>query len=271
VSLRTRLEALRPALVTAAQAVVDEWQQDDEGIDEEFGEGGACDAVAQAMAGVLGSIDTMEGGQDGADHAYLIAYDDAEAFVVDIPPGVYERGGGYSWRKIPDAQITEGDIVIERINRSDIDPEMRDNPRGLRLGPGQHLETRGVLGGAYRGKERAYLTHAVIMQGQDEQRVLCSQPLDHLADYYSVSDAERAAPPTCPRCLPRWQKLQMRPNPRRRAAPLTEGDASDNANRRRGGSGRFQRSTPCDFCGKSCAAEHYTDERACGGSDAGAW
>lgn len=56
-------------------------------------------------------------------------------------------------------------------------------------------------------------------------------------------------------------------NARKRAAGLTEGDQSDNANRRRGGSGRFQRSTPCDFCGKSCAAEHFTDERACGSGD----
>jgi len=127
-SLRSLLEDLRPALAEAAQAVVDEWEQDDDGVDEEFGSGGACDAVAQAMAGVLGAIDTMEGGQDGDDHAYLIAYDDRDAFVVDIPPGVYERGDGYSWRKIPGIQITEDDVVIERINRSDIEPEMEQNP-----------------------------------------------------------------------------------------------------------------------------------------------
>lgn len=350
-SLRTRLEALRLRLAHAAQAVIDEWQQDDEGVDEEFGSGGACDAVAQAMAGVLGDIETMEGGHEGDDHAYLIAYDDNEAYVVDIPPGVYERGGGYSWRKIPNVQITEGDIVIDPINRRDIDPEMRENNAiapnaSLKLEPGQHLETRYVLAGAYRGRdinERALLTHAIIVQGEppgDEVRVLCSQPLDHIADYYSSTPEEAALPPTCATCLKRWERLQLhpnpragasrdssgrydhdnmnlmcvcghtlgmhgmgegkrgskrvcqygsclelgepdepctcenfkkariQPNPRKRGPAMQLGASSDAANREREASGgRFSRSPPCDFCGKSCAAEHFTDDRATGGSD----
>ncbi len=373
-SLRSRLEDLRPALAAAAQGVIDLWEQDDEGYDEEFGSGGACDAVAIAMAGALGSIDTMDGGHDGDDHAYLIAYNDTEACVVDIPPGVYERGGGYNWRKIPGVQITEDDVVIEQINRGDIDPEMRENatiygrrfdirrgfllmpktmtgPNGktytvdlefqvwdaetgapiedtrrvegelhgdrlvigdphrdtrlfeykvaaqptsesenywkgyraaladrqwhlegkskkyygqtqawwdgynqghrdkkdpsaghtpnagrrskelaearraqreeeaakragrgrlTELKPGEHLETRGVLAGAYRGadlEERSLLTHSVICEGDRDIRTLCSQPVDHVVDSYGYSEEEKAQAPTCPTCRPRWEKL----------------------------------------------------------------
>jgi len=46
------------------------------------------------------------------------------------------------------------------------------------------------------------------------------------------------------------------------------GAADDAANREREASGgRFRRSPACDFCGKSCAAEHFTDDRVCGSGD----
>jgi len=118
-SLEGRLEALRPELARAAQKVVDEWQQDEEGIDEVFGGGGACDEVSRAMVEVvydrLKGVDATYGSQPGNDHEWIVAYDGSEACVVDIPPGVYEVGGGYSWKKIEGAEISPGDIVIERI------------------------------------------------------------------------------------------------------------------------------------------------------------
>ncbi len=63
----------------------------------------------------------MDGGQDGDDHAYLIVYNDSEAYIVDIPPGVYEEGGGYNWQKKPDVTIQASDVIIEPINRKDLD------------------------------------------------------------------------------------------------------------------------------------------------------
>lgn len=62
----------------------------------------------------------VEGGQDGDDHAWIIVYDDVEAVGVDIPPHVYEIGGGYNWRKIPDVRIKPSDVDIFPIKRSDI-------------------------------------------------------------------------------------------------------------------------------------------------------
>ena len=64
----------------------------------------------------------MDGGQDGDDHAYLIVYNDVEAYIVDIPPEVYEEGGGYNWQKKPNVTINAEDVGIEPIKRSDLDP-----------------------------------------------------------------------------------------------------------------------------------------------------
>jgi hypothetical protein len=115
-SLRAQLGELRPQMAAAAQAVYDNWGQDD-GLDEEFGEGGICDRVAEALWGVIDNgspdVEIRDGGWEGDDHAYLIVQRGRKAFVVDIPPGVYETGGGYSWRKRKGVRFDADDIVIE--------------------------------------------------------------------------------------------------------------------------------------------------------------
>ena len=117
-TLKGDLLALRGRLAEAAQVVVDAWVQDEEGYDVELGQGGACDRVADAMSSVIMEAlpDAMidYGGQDGDDHAFLLVGRDGEVFIVDVPPGVYERGGGYVWRKIPGAVILPEDVVVER-------------------------------------------------------------------------------------------------------------------------------------------------------------
>lgn len=141
-----------PDVVEAAQRVLDDWQQDEEGYDEEFGNGGACDAVSRAMAHVLSGISDVaitDGGQDGDDHAFLLIYDDVDAFAVDIPANVYETGGGYSWRKREGIQLSEDDVVIDRIRRSDIvvEDDFEMNRNAARRG-GRDLVTRylGICG-----------------------------------------------------------------------------------------------------------------------------
>jgi hypothetical protein len=123
--LRRRLLSLRPLLVAAAQEEYDSWDPDydPEYGDPEVGGGGICDAVANAMGDVLAGagIDQMDGGQDGDDHAFIIAYDDTDAFVVDIPPGVYETGGGYSWKKRKGVTIGPENVVIEKIDHRDLE------------------------------------------------------------------------------------------------------------------------------------------------------
>ncbi len=121
--LKESLEALRSEIAKAAQEVLDSWHQDEEGYDEQFGGGGACDAINAEIQRIVGSVDGVEvvdGGHDGDDHAWTVVYDDKEAFAVDIPPGVYETGGGYSWTKIEGATVSPDDVVIEPVRRSDV-------------------------------------------------------------------------------------------------------------------------------------------------------
>jgi hypothetical protein len=116
--LKSQLRALRSDIAHAAQEIIDEWQQDEEGLDEEFGAGGICDRVSEAMGTIIGrlpGIEIAEGGQPGDDHAYLIVYDPKEAFIVDIPPDVYETGGGYNWKKKKKVHVSPDDVVIEEI------------------------------------------------------------------------------------------------------------------------------------------------------------
>lgn len=111
--LGVMLETLRPQLAAAAQAIYDAWQPD-----EENSEGGICDEIADAMAGVIAdNIDCRidDGGHEGDDHAFLIVTLAKYRYWVDIPAYVYETGGGYKWQKIPDVLITPQDIVIEPI------------------------------------------------------------------------------------------------------------------------------------------------------------
>jgi hypothetical protein len=128
-SLLSKLKSLRPQMISAAQAEYDAWTGD--GDDPELGSGGPCDRIANAIGDVLAQagIDSTDGGQDGDDHAFLIAYDEKDAYVVDIPPGVYERGGGYNWKKIPDVTFEVDDIVLEKFPRDQLDEHVtEENP-----------------------------------------------------------------------------------------------------------------------------------------------
>lgn len=123
-SLRGKLDALRPTLALAAQSVLDEWQLGEDGMDPVLGAGGACDEIADAMRDVvydkLGDVEILEGGHDGDDHAWLIVVDDREAVGLDIPPSVYETGGGYSWKKIEGAEVSPLDVLLFDLDRSDV-------------------------------------------------------------------------------------------------------------------------------------------------------
>lgn len=129
--LEQKLHALRSKMASAAQEIVDEWQQDEEGFDEEFGTGGVCDRVSSAVGNIIArlpDVEVTDGGQPGDDHAYLIVYDSDEAFIVDIPPGIYETGGGYKWKKKKGARISSGDVVVEKIKLSPEEKEALRDP-----------------------------------------------------------------------------------------------------------------------------------------------
>lgn len=110
------LMALRPAMASAAQAIYDEWQDSE---DDDFGGGGICDAIADEVGSIIAQniadVDIRDGGWEGDDHAYVIATLGGESVAVDIPSGVYETGGGYSWTKVPDVTFTPDDVAISSL------------------------------------------------------------------------------------------------------------------------------------------------------------
>jgi len=108
------LESLRPEFCIAAQEVYDDW-------DQEMNYGGICDEIEQAISGVLGmhGIDSTLGGQDGDDHAYTVAFNDSESYIIDIPYHIYEHGSGFAWSKIEGVQFIPDHIEIYQIDHQE--------------------------------------------------------------------------------------------------------------------------------------------------------
>ena len=122
------LESLKPGIAAAAQAVYDSWEQDDDGVDEVFGGGGVCDAIASDIGNILSSagFDLTDGGGEGDDHAWNVAVMGNRAFGVDVPCRLYETGSGYSWKKKPGVQLTAGDVTVFEIPYDDIAESMEN-------------------------------------------------------------------------------------------------------------------------------------------------
>ena len=114
-TLLSSLINLRAEIAAAAQSVYDDW------IEEQEAGGGICDDIASVISSILShyDINNTSGGHDGDDHAYTIAFNDAEAFIVDIPYDTYEIGGGYNWTKINGVKFSPDDVVIEKTQRPD--------------------------------------------------------------------------------------------------------------------------------------------------------
>lgn len=111
--LYNQLMRLRTQMAFAAQRIYNSWEQ---GMDVELGGGGICDEVAQVLSGVIAqnvrNAEITDGGHEGDDHAYIVVYNQQEAYGVDISCHIYERGGGYSWQKLQGVHFSPDDISI---------------------------------------------------------------------------------------------------------------------------------------------------------------
>ncbi len=121
------IKLLLPEIAAAAQSVYDVWEQDEEGMDVELGAGGICQDIAEAICGVLNEkgIDCATVSQQvGEQHVYTIAQLSDGVFAIDIPPSVYERGGGYTWKKIKDVVFKPEYVDVYKLSD---DPEEFEN------------------------------------------------------------------------------------------------------------------------------------------------
>lgn len=121
---------IKAELAQAAQEVYDGWLQNDEGYDEMLGSGGICQDIADSMCEILSkhNIDCVTFSQEtGEQHVYVIArIPESGIYSVDIPPGLYETGGGYNWKKIPDIEFDERYIYISKLTSDAEDENFSD-------------------------------------------------------------------------------------------------------------------------------------------------
>jgi len=112
------IRAKTPELLAAAQSVYDEWNQVD-GHDEMLGTGGICHLIAEKMCDVLAEAGfehfTTVSSSMGQNHVWTMVLLEDGAYEVDIPPGCYEVGDAFTWRKIEDVSFEENDLVIRMV------------------------------------------------------------------------------------------------------------------------------------------------------------
>ena len=116
----SQLKAEIPKLLKAAQKQYDEWDQDEDGYDHEVGSGGIYHLIVDAMLDVLNDFDATSLSLDSEVHVIGIVKLEEGVFELDVPYSLYEKGGGYTWKKIPNVVFEPSDIVISRISS---DPE----------------------------------------------------------------------------------------------------------------------------------------------------
>lgn len=119
-SLLSKLNSLKSEIAKVAQVDYDNWDEEDR---DTYGGGGICHIIADSVAGVLSKhgISAHSHSLDYKQHVVTIAYDEGEktAYMVDIPEGIYENGGGFSWTKIPGVEFDEHSVYIDRIDYDD--------------------------------------------------------------------------------------------------------------------------------------------------------
>jgi hypothetical protein len=118
-SVKDITDIVKDDMVKVAQKQYDDWKQDQNGQDVEVGGGGICHLIADDLISVLyrHKIDNVQSVCSNYEqHVYIVGQFKEGIYEIDIPYNVYETGGGYSWKKIPDVEFNRNDIVINRLS-----------------------------------------------------------------------------------------------------------------------------------------------------------
>ncbi len=90
------------------------------GYDDELGTGGICQDIADEISTILSShgIDStiVNNNGMGDQHVWVVAKLNDGLYEVDIPPHLYERGGGYTWKKLLNIRFTPEFIHISKMH-----------------------------------------------------------------------------------------------------------------------------------------------------------
>lgn len=108
-------QALSCMLIVRAQACYDEW---DESNVDEYGGGGICHLIADALVEVLleAGIEAQSVSSNFEQHVYVVCCLAEGVYSLDIPYRLYEIGSMFSWTKIPDVEFDESSLEWFRLD-----------------------------------------------------------------------------------------------------------------------------------------------------------
>ena len=112
------IQQVKDKMAAAAQRVYDEWIQDKDGDSEEYGSGGICDDVSDAMADVIirntpYHAETIHNENFCHTACYVVDHETKVMIKADISPYHYEQGTAYNWKKIPNVKFDGSMVEIE--------------------------------------------------------------------------------------------------------------------------------------------------------------
>ena len=101
-------------ILAAAQRIYDDW---DESEVDTYAGGGICHIIADAICDVMWQIgiECTIVSCSYEQHVYVAVKVEEGVYTIDIPYGIYETGGGFSWQKLPDIKFDSRDVVFYRV------------------------------------------------------------------------------------------------------------------------------------------------------------
>jgi hypothetical protein len=113
---------LLPMILPKVQKAYDDW---DETEVDTYAGGGICHILADAICDVLGNngIECTPVSSSHEQHVYVAGKFSEGIYIIDIPYHIYETGGGFSWKKIPNITFETGDVTFYRSSSDPADWE----------------------------------------------------------------------------------------------------------------------------------------------------
>jgi hypothetical protein len=108
------VKQLFPRLITVAQKVYDNWDEDD--VDT-YANGGICHLIADEISSVLvkNNVNCSTVSDSYEQHVYTVVQVIEGVYSVDIHHSIYEVGAGFTWKKINNVTFDVNDISLYRI------------------------------------------------------------------------------------------------------------------------------------------------------------
>jgi hypothetical protein len=109
------LNKLKPHCAAIAQKVYDSWIQDE---DDDLNGGGICHLIADEISSIVNNAGIPCASQTASDvqHVYCVAQCNNGIFEIDIPYWLYERGGGFTWEKLPNIMFSSDNVNIHLLD-----------------------------------------------------------------------------------------------------------------------------------------------------------